>query len=317
MKAIVQNRYGSPHALELKEVAKPTINDDGVLVKVHAISVNVGDYFSVTGVPWMIRFSIGFPRPRDYVPGWDIAGYVESVGRNVTRVKPGDAVFGTCEHAFAEYTTTSENSLATKPANLTFEQAAAVPTAALTALQGIRDKGKVRPGQRVLVNGASGGVGSFAIQIAKTLGAEVTGVCSSRNVEMVRALGADHVVDYTNEDFTRSGDRYDLILDNVANKSFSAYRRALAKGGLVLPNSGHGGMSYVMKAALLSIFMRSVGRPFMTRSSHEDFITLKEMLETGKLKPVIDRTYTFPEIPEAIDYVGTNRARGKVVITMK
>jgi NADPH:quinone reductase-like Zn-dependent oxidoreductase len=213
--------------------------------------------------------------------------------------------------------TTSENSLATKPANLTFEQAAAVPTAALTALQGIRDKGKVRPGQRVLVNGASGGVGSFAVQIAKTLGAEVTGVCSSRNVGMVRAIGADHVVDYTNEDFTRSGNQYDLILDNVANRSFSAYRRALAKRGIVVPNSGHGGMSYVMKAALLSLFMRSVGRPFIAKASHEDFVTLKEMLETGKLKPVIDRTYAFPEIPEAIEYVGTNRARGKVVITMK
>lgn len=317
MMAIVQNRYGSPHALELKEVGKPTVNDDDVLVKVHAVSVNAGDYFKVTGVPWMIRFSIGFPKPRDYVPGWDIAGYVESVGRNVTQIKPGDAVFGVCEHAFAEYITTSENSLATKPANITFEMAAAVPTAALTALQGIRDKGKVRPGRRVLVNGASGGVGSFAVQIAKALGAEVTGVCSSRNVDMVLALGADHVVDYTKEDFTRSGNRYDLILDNVANRSISACRRALAKGGVVLPNSGHGGMSYVTKAALLSIFMRSVGRPFMTRPSHEDFITLKEMLETGTLKPFIDRTYTFPEIPEAIDYMGTRRARGKVVIAVK
>ncbi len=224
MKAIVLSRYGSPDVLELKEIDKPVVKDDDVLVRVQAASLNAGDLFSMKGSPWLARFAVGFPQPKNYVLGWDVAGRAEAVGKNVTRFQPGDEVFTACSGAFAEYACAPEDKVAMKPTNLTFEQAAAVPTAALTALQGLRDAGKVQPNQKVLINGASGGVGTFAVQIAKALGAEVTGVCSTRNVEMVRSLGADHVVDYTREDFTQGGQRYDLILDNVASRSFSDLR---------------------------------------------------------------------------------------------
>ena len=242
MKAIVQNSYGSPDVLELKEIEKPVIGDKDILVNVQAAAVNAGDVFSMRGSPWLARFSVGFPKPKDYVLGWDMAGIVEAVGNAVISFKAGDEVYAVCDSAFAEYVSVAEDKLAMKPTNLTFAQAAAVPSGAVTALQGLRDIGNLQSGQKVLINGASGGVGTFSVQIAKALGAEVTGVCSTRNVEMVRSIGADPVIDYTQEDFTRSGQRYDLILDNVASRSFSDLRRVLVPQGVIVPNSGHGGI---------------------------------------------------------------------------
>jgi NADPH:quinone reductase-like Zn-dependent oxidoreductase len=316
MKAIVQNNYGSPDVLALKEMDRPVIKDDEVLVRVHASSVNAGDYFSLRGSPWLARFTVGFPRPKDYILGWDVAGRVEAVGSQVTQLQPGDAVYGAVSHTFAEYVGASADRFAPKPANLTFEQAAAVPTAGLTALQGLRDAGQVQSGQQVLINGAAGGVGTFAVQIAKALGAQVTGVCSTRNVEMVRSLGADHVVDYTQEDFTRGQRRYDLILDNVGNRAFSDLRRVLTPQGRIIPNSGHGGMTYVFKAFLLAPFMRQQASPLMTKTNRADLLVLKDLAELGKLTPAIDRTYPLEQTPEALGYAGTGHARGKVVIAM-
>jgi NADPH:quinone reductase-like Zn-dependent oxidoreductase len=317
MKAIVQNGYGSPDVLKLKDIDKPEIKENGVLVRVQATAINAGDYFSMRGSPWLVRMTVGFPKPKDYVLGWDVAGRIESVGRKVTQFRPGDEVFGACNRALAEYVTADADKFALKPANLTFEQAAAVPTAALTALQALRDKGKLQPGQNVLINGASGGVGTFAVQIAKAFGAEVTGVCSARNMEMVRSIGADHVIDYTKEDFTRSGQRYDLLLDNVANRTLSDLRRALAPQGIAIPNSGHGGMGYVFKAYVLSMFGRRQGRPFLTSINNKDLVILKDLIESAKLTPVIDRTYPLSETPEAFQHLEESHARGKVIITMK
>jgi len=316
MKAVVINAYGSPEAIELKEVAVPTIKEDEVLVRVHAASLNAGDLFALRGSPWLIRLSVGLRRPKNFILGWDMAGRVEAVGSAVTQFQPGDAVFGAVSHAFAEYVVATAGKLAPKPANLSFEQAAAVPTAGLTALQGLRDAGKVQPGQKVLINGAAGGVGTFAVQIGKALGAQVTGVCSTRNVEMVRAIGADHVVDYTRADFPRSGQRYDLILDNVGNRAFSDLRRVLRPQGHILPNSGHGGMSYVVKAFLLAPFMRQQDKPLFATVNGQDMVALKDLIEAGKVTPVIDRTYPFEEIPAALGYAAQGHARGKVVITV-
>lgn len=316
MKAIVQNDYGSTNVLKLKEVDKPEVKENDVLVSVHAAAINAGDVFSMRGSPWVARFTVGFPKPKDYILGWDVAGHVEAVGQKVKRFKPGDEVFASCSSTFAEYVSADEDKFAMKPANLTFEQAAAVPTAAITALQGLRDAGKVQPGQKVLINGASGGVGTFAVQIAKAFGAEVTGVCSTKNLDMVRSIGADHVIDYTQEDFTQSGRRYDLILDNVANRSFSDLRRALTPQGMIIPNSGHGGMGYVFKAFLLSPFMRQQGSMYLASPNNKDLVVLKELIEARKVTPVIDRTYPLSETPEAIGYLGEGHARGKVVITV-
>jgi NADPH:quinone reductase-like Zn-dependent oxidoreductase len=311
MKAIVQTGYGSPDVLELREMDKPVVKDDKVLVRVHAAAVNAGDYFSMSGSPWLVRMMVGFPKPKNYIPGWDLAGHVEEVGGKVKRFQPGDEVFGSCNHTFAEYASADEDKFAMKPANLTLEQAAAVPTAALTALKGLRDAGKVK------INGASGGVGTFAVQIAKSFGVEVTGVCSTRNVDMVRSIGADHVIDYTQEDFTQSGQRYDLILDNVASRSFSDLRRSLAPQGTIIPNSGHSGMGYVVKAYVLSWFIRQQGGMFMAVPTNEDLVVLKELIESGKVTPVIDGTYPLSEVPEAMRYLDEEHARGKVVITVE
>ena len=316
MKAIVQNDYGSPDVLKLKEVDKPVTKENDVLIRVHAASINAGDYFSMRGSPWLARFSVGFPKPKNYILGWDMAGHVQAVGEKVTRFQPGDEVFASCSSAFAEYVCAAEDKLAMKPTNLTFEQAAAVPTAAITALQGLRDAGKVQPGQKVLINGASGGVGTFAVQIAKAFGAEVTGVCSSKNVDIVRSIGADHVIDYTQEDFTQSGRRYDLILDNVANHSFSDLRRALTPQGMIIPNSGHGGMGYVFKAFLLSPFMRQHGNMYLASSNNKDLVVLKDFIEAGKVTPVIDKIYPLIDTPEAFRYLEESHAQGKVVITI-
>jgi NADPH:quinone reductase-like Zn-dependent oxidoreductase len=317
MKAIVQNGYGSPDVFELKEIDRPVVEENDVLVRVHAAALHAGDYFAMRGEPYLVRMSAGWPKPKNYVPGYDAAGQVEAVGKNVTRIQPGDEVFGACTATCAEYVCAAEDKFVPKPANLTLEQAAAVPTSAVAALHGLRDAGKVQPGQKVLINGASGGVGTFAVQIAKAFGAEVTGVCSTRNVDMVRSIGADHVIDYTQEDFTQSGQRYDLILDNVGNHSFSDCRRALTPQGILIPNTGHAGMGYIVKAFVLSAFVRQQGRPFVAIPNNEDLVVLKELVESGKVTPVIDRTYPLSEVPEAFRYLGKGHARGKVVITVE
>ena len=318
MKAIVQLGYGGPDVLELKEIEKPAIKkDDDVLVRVHAAALNAGDVFGMRGSPWVARLAVGFPRPKDYVPGWDLAGCVEAVGQNVTRFQPGDEVFGSYHRTLAEYACATETKLGMKPVNLTFEQAAAVPTAAVVALQELKAAGKLQQGSKVLINGASGGVGTFAVQIAKAYGAEVTGVCSTRNVDMVRSIGADHVIDYTQEDFTRSKNRYDLILDNVGNHSFSALRRALAPRGIIQPNTGHAGLGYVVKAFVLSPFMRQLGRMLVVAPKQEDLVVLKELIEAGTVTPVTDRTYPLSEATEAFRYMSEGHAQGKVVIRVE
>lgn len=316
MKAIVQNDYGSPDVLNLAEVAKPVIKNNEVLVRVKAVSINAGDVFAMRGSPWPIRLIAGFPKPKDYVLGQDMAGVVEMAGSNVTQFHPGDEVYASSGSALAEYVSVADDKLALKPDNLTFEKAATIPTGAITALKGLRDVGKLKPGQKVLINGASGGVGTFAVQIAKALGAEVTGVCSTRNVDMVRSLGADDVVDYTRKDFTQNGRRYDLILDNVASHSFSEMMRVLTPQGLIVPNSGHSGMGYVFKAFLLSPFLSQLGSMYFTVPNGKDLAQLKEWIETGKVKPVIDRTYELRETPDAFRYLDKEHARGKVVITV-
>ncbi|MCG3212665.1 MAG: 2-haloacrylate reductase [Anaerolineae bacterium] len=316
MKAVVLNQYGSPNVLELKEIDKPVVKENKVLVRVHAAALNAGDIFSMRGSPWLARFSVGFPKPKNYVLGWDVAGRVEEVGKSVTRFQPGDEVFAACSGALAEYACVAEDRLAMKPTNVSFEQAAAVPTAALTALQGLRDQGKLQPGQKVLINGASGGVGTFAVQLAKALGAEVTGVCSTTKVEMVRSIGADHVIDYTQEDFTQGEQRYDLILDNVGSHSFSDYRRVLTPQGIIQPNTGHAGMSYVFEALLLSLFMRQQGSLFVANPNSADMDFLKKLIEAGKVTPVIDETYPLNEFREAFQYLDEGHAHGKVIITM-
>lgn len=317
MKAIVQNAYGSSDVLKLAEVNKPVIKDNEVLIKVHAAGLNAGDIFSMRGTPYMIRFTVGFPKPKNFILGWDVAGKVEKVGKDVKRFKPGDEVYTSCQSAFAEYVSVEERKVAMKPKNLSFEEAAAVPTAGLTSLQGLRDKGKVKSGQKVLINGASGGVGHFAVQIAKVVGAEVTGVCSGKNKDMVLSIGANNVIDYTKQDFTKGEERYDLILDMVANHKFKDLRRALKKQGLVQPNSGHGGMSYVVKGFFLSLFMRRQGSLYLAKVTKKDLNVLKDLIEAGKIKPVIDKTYPFIDTPKAIAYLDKGHAKGKVVITME
>lgn len=316
MKAIVQNGYGTPENLRVMDVEKPQPDDERMLVRVHAACINAGDLFTLKGSPWIIRFTAGFPKPKDYILGWDMAGTVESVGSQVKQFQPGDEVYGACGKAFAEYVSVKESFLASKPANLTFEQASAVPTAGMTALQGLRDAGNLQPGQKVLINGASGGVGTYAVQIAKSLGAEVSGVCSTRNVELVRSLGADHVFDYTREDFTTSGQQFDLILDNVASRSISDLKRALSPQGKIVPNSGHGGMSYVLKAFLYAMFSSQVENPLSLSSYQAALIDLKSLIEDGKVKPVIDKVFPFSEGLQAFEYLVNEHARGKVVLNL-
>ena len=319
MKAIVQMRYGSPDVLQLKDIDKPVVKDDEVLVRVHAAAVNIGDWHLLRGVPYVMRLVSGLRKPKREIPGLDIAGQVEAVGRNVTRFRPGDEVFGWCKGAFAEYACAAENNLLPKPANLTFEQSAAVGDSAFTALAAVRDQGKVQPGQRVLINGASGGVGTFAVQIAKSFGAHVTGVCSTRNVDMVRSIGADEVIDYTKEDFTQTEQRYDVMLDLVGNRSLSDCRRALTPRGtyVVVGVKDMGrwfGLGRQIKALLLSPFVRQRMRVFVVRHNREDLAVLKELVEAGKVTPVIDRRYALSEVPEALRYQGEGHPRGKIVI---
>jgi NADPH:quinone reductase-like Zn-dependent oxidoreductase len=320
MRAIVQDRYGSEEVLKLGEVEPTRIGDDEVLIRVHAASVHVGDWILMTGVPQFMRLATGLRRPKHRVPGTDVAGTVEAVGKDVTKLRPGDEVFGWCTGAFAEYARASENQFVRKPVNLTFEQAAAVGASATTALQLLRDEGKVQAGQKVLINGASGGVGTFAVQIAKAFGAEVTAVCSTRNVDMVRSIGADHVIDYTKEDFTKGGPRYDFILDNVGNHSLSEIRRALTPNGRLLPNGGgHSGgkLGNLIKAHLSAFFVRQQARPAIKFQNPADLIALKTLVETGKIVPVLDGTYPLPDTPHAVGHVGAGHASGTVVITVR
>ncbi len=324
MKAIVYSDYGSPDVLKCEEIEKPTAGDNEVLIRVRAASVNPADWRLMRGSPYIVRMLFGLRKPtasRPGRPGVDVAGQVEAVGRTVTQFKPGDEVFGSCRGAFAEYACTSEQKLAMKPDNVTFEQAASVPVAALTALQGLRDKGHIQPGQKVLINGAAGGVGTFAVQIAKWFGAEVTGVCSTRNVEMVRSIGADRVIDYTQEDFTKSGRRYDLILDNVGNHSLSACRRVLNPKGIFViaggPKKGWIILLRALKALVLSRFVSHKMFLFIARINTTDLTIMGELMAAGKVTPVIDRRYRLSEVPEAIRYLEEGHARGKVVITLE
>jgi len=316
MKAIVSEGYGPPDRWQLRERDEPEIGDDGVLVRVRAASVNPYDWHLMRGRPYVLRLSEGLRRPKKEVPGIDLAGRVEAVGKDVTRFAPGDEVFGGRAGALAEYVAGIEEKLAPKPPTLSFEQAAALPIAGVTALQGLRDKASLQPGQQVLINGAAGGVGTFAVQIAKALGADVTGVCSTRNLDLVTSIGADRVVDYTREDFTRNGRRYDVILDAVGNRSLSDLRRAITPDGAVVLAGGDS-LPRLLAAFLLSRFAgRRWLRPFVANVNGEDLLVLKELVDAGHVTPVIDRTYPLSEAAEAIRYLETRHARGKVVVTV-
>ncbi len=322
MKAIVQDVYGSPEVLRLTEIDMPAVGEGDVLVAVHAAAVHPGDAFILAGVPYVARPAFGLRRPRVGVRGYDLAGRVETVGSNVQRFQPGDEVFGwTTTGSLAEYVCVPQDNLAPKPANITVEQAGAVTVSAMPALHALRDAAKVQPGHKVLIVGASGGVGTFAVQIAKSLGAEVTGVCSTRNVDLVRSIGADHVIDYTREDFTRSGRSYDAILDNVEAQPLSAVRRALAPGGTLVLNSGRGSrwigpLGRWAKAGVRSLFTRQTLRPLLQRENQQDLVVLKELIEDGAVTPVIDRTYPLSDAAQALAYVGAGHARGKAVVTV-
>ena len=322
MKAIVYDRYGPPDVLELREVDKPAAKDDEVLVRVHAASVNPADWHLMTGTPYIARLSAGLRKPKDQIPGLDVAGRVEAVGSNVTRIRPGDEVFGAHSKTFAEYVCVPEDGIALKPANLTFEQAAAVPVAGITALQGLRDKGRLQPGQKVLIIGASGGVGTFAVQLAKWLGADVTGVCSTRNVELVRSIGADHVVDYTQEDFTRRGQRYDVVFQVAGTRSPSDCRRVLTSRGTLVLCSGEGGgrllgpVGRIVGALVRSRFWSQRAVMWISNATSKDLVELKELIEAGTVTPVIDRRYPLDEASEALRYQEKGHTQGKTVITV-
>lgn len=322
MKAIVRDTYGSPDVLELRDIDKPEISDDEVLVRVHAAGVGREVWHVMTGLPYLARLAFGLRAPKNLVLGMDVAGVVEAVGKNVSRFQPGDEVFGIGKGSYAEYVCALEDKLAHKPANLTFEQAAVLAISGLTALQGLRDHGKVRPEQEVLVIGASGGVGTYAVQIARAYGAHVTGVCSTTKVEMVRSIGADQVLDYTREDFAAGEQRYDLILDIGGNPSLSRLRRALTPRGTLIITGGEtdgrwlGGTDRQLRALLLSPFVSQRLGAFVSSENHEDLLVLKEMIESGKITPVIDRTYPLAEVPEAVRYLEEGHARGKIAVTV-
>jgi NADPH:quinone reductase-like Zn-dependent oxidoreductase len=322
MKAIVYDKYGPPDVLELKEIEKPIPEDNQVLVKVHASSVNYGNLVLLKGEPFLTRLFFGPIKPKYSIPGGDIAGLVEAVGRNVKQFQPGDEVFGDLSGCgwggFAEYVSVPENVLAPKPSHLSFEEAAAVPMAAVTALQSLRNKGRVKSEQKVLIYGASGGVGTFAVQIAKAFGAEVTGVCSTRNVEIIRSIGADHAIDYTKEDFSKKADVYDLIIGANGYQPISVYKRALSPNGIFVHVGGSG--TQMFQAMVLGPWISMTGKKkigsFLQRPNQKDLFFIRELLETGKIKPVIDRQYQLSEIQEAFRYFENGHAQGKVVITM-
>jgi len=321
------HNYGSPDVLKCEDVEKPVPKDNEILIKVRAASLNPLDWHFMRGTPYLFRLIVGLRKPKFIGFGADVAGQVEAVGKTVTQFKPGDDVFGGCRGAFAEYACASESESVIKPENVTFEQAASVRIAGLTALQGLRNKGHIQPGQKVLINGAAGGVGTFAVQIAKSFGAEVTGVCSTRNLEMVRSLGADRVIDYTktnftHEDFNNGGGHYDIILDLVGNHSLSAYRRVLNSKGILVTAGGPSGRCKVglargIRARVLSMLGSRKFVGMMARTTTEDLTTLQELLKAKKIVPVIDRQYSLSEVPEAIRYLEEGHARGKIVITLQ
>jgi NADPH:quinone reductase-like Zn-dependent oxidoreductase len=321
MKAIVHERYGRPDVLELREVDMPVIEDDQALVRVHASSVNPAEWYGVTG-PFFARPANGFMKPKRKLVGGDLAGRVEAVGKDVKGLQPGDDVFGTSAGSWAEYAAAREVRLARKPANVSFEEAAAVPIAAITALQALRDHGGVRPGQKVLINGASGGVGTFAVQIAKTFGADVTAVCSTRNVDQARSLGADRVVDYKKQDFTQGSERHDLMLDIAGSRSFKDLRRVLTPDAIVvmvggrMTYRGFGPLPHLARTLLASKGRSQTAKFFVAKITKEDLAFLGDLLEAGKVKSVIDRRYELSEVPEALRYLGEGHARGKIVITV-
>ena len=321
MKAIVYHRYGSPDVLQVEDVDKPSPADDEVLLRVCAASVNPLEWHFIRGKPYLMRLMAGLRAPKEKRLGVDVSGIVEAVGKNVTELKPGDEVFGHCQGSFAEYVCTPESAVVTKPANITFEQAAGVNVAGVTALQAMRDRGNLHAGQKVLINGAAGGVGTFAVQIAKAFGAHVTGVCSTRNADMVRSLGADRVIDYTQEDFTRRGERYDLLLDNIGNRSLRDCRRVLAPGGvyLMIGTPSFDWLGPLPRMLAMLVLSKLGSRPLRThlsRGSKADLLFMKELMEQGKVTTVIDRTYPLRETAEAVRYLEAGHARGKVVITV-
>jgi NADPH:quinone reductase-like Zn-dependent oxidoreductase len=322
VKAIVQDRYGSPDVLELRDIDVPGVKDHDVLIRVRAASVNAADWHFMRGLPYVARLSLGLIKPKTRVRGRDAAGYIEAVGKSVTRFRPGDEVYAEVDTgSFAEFTCAPEDVVGLKPANLTFEEAAAVPLAANTALQGLRDRGRVQAGQKVLIYGASGGVGTFAVQIAKAFGADVTGVCRTKKMDMVHSIGADHVIDYTQEDFTQKGQRYDLFFDLVGNRSLSDCRRVLSPEGTLVLSGGEGGrwigaVGHLIGSLARGVFMKQKVQPFLAKKSGEDLAVLKELIEAGKVRPVIDRAYPLSEVPEAIRYLEDGRAQGKAVITV-
>ena len=322
MRAAVYREYGTPDVLGIETVERPIPNAGEVLVRVARAAINPGDRFLLSGTPYLLRPSSGVVRPRKHILGLAVAGRVEALGSGVTGLRVGDEVFGEVPAGgFAEYVCVSEEAVARKPAFLTFEQAAAIPVSGVTALQGLRDTGRIQPGQSALINGASGGVGTFAVQLAKHLGAEVTGVCSGPNVELVHSIGADHVIDYTTDDFT-VGERYDLILDNVGNRSLRDLRRALTPKGMLIPNANTGGrwvgdyLARAVRALLLSPFVSQTLRPFSAKGSRADLVALSDLMEAGKIVPVIDRTYPLAEIAAALAYFGEGHAHGKVIIAV-
>jgi NADPH:quinone reductase-like Zn-dependent oxidoreductase len=323
VRAILQDRYGPPDVLRLGEIDRPAIGDDEVLVRVRAAGLDQGVWHLMAGLPYLVRLAgVGLRAPKNPVPGRDLAGRVEAVGGRVTRFRPGDEVFGTCRGSFAEYAAAREDRLAPTPAGLSAEQAAAVPVSGCAALQAVRDRGRVRPGRRVLVIGAGGGVGTFAVQIAKAFGAEVTGVCSTAKVDMVRSIGADRVIDYTRQDVLAGRDRYDVILDIAGNRPLSRLRRALAARGTLVIVGGEGGGRWLggidrqLRAHLLSPFVAQTLGTWISTERADDLEALRELLEAGAIRPVVDRTFPLSEVPEAIRYLRDGRARGKVVITL-
>ena len=318
MKAILYHKYGSPDVLELKDVETPAPGDDEVLIKVRAASVNPLDWHFLRGTPYFVRLAAGLRKPKDARLGVDVAGRVEAIGGKVTQFKPGDDVFGSCRGAFAEYACTSESTLVMKPDNVTFEEAASVPVAAFTALQGLRDKGRIQPGQKVLINGASGGVGTFAVQIAKIFGTEVTAVCSTNKLEMMRSIGADHVIDYIKEDFTRNGKCYDLIIAANGYHSILDYKRSLSRKGIYVMTGGNGAQMFqaLLFGPLMSITGTKKMGGMMAAANQKDLIFIKELIESGKINPVIDRHYPLSETAQAVRYLEEGHAKGKVIITV-
>jgi NADPH:quinone reductase-like Zn-dependent oxidoreductase len=320
MKTVVYHSYGGPDVLKIEEIEKPNPKEDEILVKVYASSLNIVQWYTMTGL-FLARIGNGLLRPKDIRLGSDFAGVVEAVGKSVSDFKRGDEVFGGADGAWAEYVT-EDRAIASKPADITFEEAAAVPTAGLTALQGLRDYGKIQPGQKVLINGASGAVGTFAVPIAKAFGAEVTAVCSSQNVDRARSLGADHVVDYTKEDFTRSGQQYDLLFDVAGSRSWFACRRVLKPDAAVVLVGGPrtpliGPLSHIIGMRLASLGSKRKVVFFVAKFKREDLLVLKDLLETGKLKPFVERTYPLTQVAEAMRYLGTGHVQGKLVIRMR